>query len=598
MPATSLASADRRRAAEEMAPPGPRLAPGRASSRRALWRQAARVAVARALQPAILWFRQSWLYRQSFRGPVPGRILFHPSDPRVRRLDDADAFMRGRFRFGGEKVEIREGSIFDRPMPSERFAAALHGFDWLRHLELAGGDLARMFTLKLTQQWLKRHARFTPFAWRPEIMAERFLNLFAHGRFFLTNSDLVWRSRLFVSLRNQAQMLARTIDEAPDGLARLKAAAALALAGLCLGDARHTAAGLKRLAVEIERQILPDGGHVSRSPAQLLEAFRVLAMVQQALDHANREVQPALRGALDRMAPMLRFFRMGDGAFAVFHGSGEEDSRAVDAALENDDAGGRPLGHAPHSGFQRLAAGRTLVHFDTGAPPPPSFSIAAHAGCLAFEMSAGAQRIVVNCGTAPGGTDEWANALRSTAAHSTCTLDDTPSALVLSDGTLARLLGPLLVDGPSAVETRRSESPQGLTVDANHDGYFARFGVIHRRRMTLSPRGLTLTGADRLIPGDSSRAARSSRKRGIPFAIRFHVHPDVRLSLAQGGSSVILKLPNGEGWRFRCGDTLSVEESIYFGGGSARRAEQLVISGKLRDEAVECAWLFEQVGSA
>jgi uncharacterized heparinase superfamily protein len=107
-----------------------------------------------------------------------------------------------------------------------------------------------------------------------------------------------------------------------------------------------------------------------------------------------------------------------------------------------------------------------------------------------------------------------------------------------------------------------------------------------------------LTGIDRVIPLGTEAGRQRGRVRPLPFAIRFHVHPDVRLSLAQGGISVILKLPNGEGWRFRCGAVLAIEESIYLGSGSARRAEQLVVSGELRDEAVECAWLFEQVGSA
>ena len=596
MPAISLASADRRRNAEETPPPGSQRMPERAPPRWALWPEAGRAALKRAYAPMILWFRSGWLYRQTFRGSVPDRILFHPIDSRTRRLDDADAFMRGRFRLAGQKFEIAEGSIFDRPLPGPSFSAALHGFEWLRHLEAAGGDLSRQFALKLTMQWVKRYARFTPIVWQPEIIADRLLNLFAHGRFFLSNTDLVWRSRLFVSLRNQAQMLSRTLDEAPDGLARLKSAAALALAGLCLGDERHVTAGLKRLAVETERQILPDGGHVSRSPEALLEAFRVLSMVQQALDGANREAQPELRGALDRMAPMLRFFRMGDGALAVFHGGSEADARTVEAALDSDEALGRPLSHAPYAGYQRMTAGRTLVLVDSGPPPPGPLSTAAHAGCLAFEMSAGAHRIVVNCGMAAGDSEDWAAALRSTAAHSTMMVDDVSSAAVLESRALVRLLGPRLVDGPAAVETRRSESPQGLTVEASHDGYLERFGIIHQRRMTLSPRGLTLTGADRLVPAGTRR--NTGKARGLPFAIRFHVHPDVRLSLAQDGGSVILKLPNGEGWRFRCGGgSLAVEESIYFGGGGPRRAEQLVIRSELRDEPVECAWLFEHVAS-
>ena len=92
---------------------------------------------------------------------------------------------------------------------------------------------------------------------------------------------------------------------------------------------------------------------------------------------------------------------------------------------------------------------------------------------------------------------------------------------------------------------------------------------MHQRRMTLARGGLL---PHRRRPDDpvSSHPATATRdaRNGLPFAIRFHIHPDVRLSMVQGGSSVIIKLPNGEGWRFRCGGgDLSIEESIYFGGG-------------------------------
>jgi uncharacterized heparinase superfamily protein len=598
MRATSLASADRDSVPEEAFPPvAPRLAREFVQSPLHLWWEAASVAWGRLVLALLLWFRGGWLYRQTLRGPIPDRIQFYPDDPRMRRLEDADAFMRGRFRLASEKLDIKEGCVFDQAPPSAGFSAALHGFDWVRHLEVAGGDLSRQFALKLTQQWLKRYSRFHPLAWRPEIMAERLINLFAHGRFFIVNSDLVWRSKLFVSLRNQAQMLARTMQEAPEGLPRLKSAAAVALAGLCLGDSRNTAIGLKQLALEIAQQVLPDGGHVSRSPDTLLEVFGVLAMVQQALDHANRGVQPAVRNALDRIAPMLRFFRAGDGGLFVFHGGGESDTRTVEAALDHDEALGKPLGHAPYCGYQRLAAGRTLVLLDAGAPPSGSASTTAHAGCLAFEMASGLYRIIVNCGMAPGDNEAWTLALRSTAAHSTLMLDEVSSASVLHTPSLVRLLGFRLATAPHLVETRRSESAQGLTVDANHDGYLLRFGVIHQRRLTLSPRGMTLTGSDRLIPANANGRHVRLRAARVPYTIRFHVHPDVRLSLAQNGGSVILKLPNGEGWRFRCsGGVLAIEESIYFGGGSARRAEQLVISAEWQGEATECAWLFEQMG--
>ena len=365
--------------------------------------------------------RAGWFYRLSLTGPISNRIHFHPVDTRPHRLEEADAYFRGRFRFAGESVDVAAGSVFDVAAPSPAFAEALHGFEWLRHIEAAGGEVARKSALKLSGEWLERHARYGKPAWQPEIIGLRFINLLAHGRFFLANSDLVWRSRFYVSLRNQARVLARTVPHAPEGLPKLHAAAGLTLAGLCLMDARAASQGLAFLVEEIDKQILPDGGHVTRSPEALLDSFRVLSMVQQAIDAARREVQPHVRSALDRMAPMMRFFRMGDGGLGLFNGGGESDSRQIESLLDRDDAHGKPFAHAPHSGFQRVAAGKSLVLFDVGAPPQGAFAADAHAGCLSFEMSAGTHRLIVNCGSARHHKEPWFSAVRATAAHSTPT---------------------------------------------------------------------------------------------------------------------------------------------------------------------------------
>ena len=434
------------------------------------------------------------------------------------------------------------------------------------------------------------------------VIARRFINLAAHGRFFLTNSDLLWRSKFFVTLRNQSRVLARTLPLAPEGMPRLEAAVGLVIAGLALNDDMSVAQGLTRLDGELARQFLPDGGHVGRSPEMLARSFQLLAMLTQGLEITGHVVPDSLRGALDRMALALRFFRMGDGGLSVVNGGGESDPRLVTSLLERSDIQGPPYGHSPHSGYQRLAAGRAIVVFDVGPPPPGPFSIEAHAGCLAFEFSSGNQRVVVNCGSArpdmERATENWATALRRTAAHSTLTLADTSSAVVLPAGFLRDTLGPQLFDGPQYVETAREELAEGTLATGKQDGYLVRFGIAHERRVVLSTKGHTLTGVDCLSPLPSRRGRGRRQPPVLNFAIRFHIHPDIRLSLAQNGGSVILKLPSGEGWRFRCGGgNLAIEESIYLGSGRVRRTEQLVVTGTVRDDVVECAWVFENMAA-
>jgi uncharacterized heparinase superfamily protein len=550
----------------------------------ALWWRASR-------PPRIVW-RRSWVYRLQLKGRLPDRIVVNPNDAGPRRLDQADALLRGRFRFAGETVEATDGSIFDRTPPSVAWAEALQAFEWLAPLSAAGGEPARVLATNLVSQWIERHARYSEPAWRADILGRRLTNLFAHSRFILANSDVLWRSKLFVSLREQARMLARISKEAPEGLPRLEAVAAHALSGICLNDnPRRLAGGLERLEAEIASQVFPDGGHASRSPEALLSTYRHLAMMADAIEAAGSSMPPVLHSARDRMAPMLRFFRLGDGALALFNGGGEGDAKVIGALLARDEVRGQPFAFAPHSGYQRLAAGRSLLVLDCGYVPEGGFAKAAHAGCLSFEFSTGNQRVVVNCGAGPVDTN-WGGALRATAAHSTVTLADRSMAAVLN-GTLAKLLGPRLTGGPASIETNRHETASGWTVDASHDGYLPLFGIVHQRRLTLSPTGTMLSGIDRL-----TRTALRRGRENTPFAARFHIHPDIRVSPSQGGGA-ILKLASGEGWRFQAaGGALSIEESIYVGNGSPRRAEQLVVSGAVRNEPVELGWVFERVGAA
>ena len=550
-----------------------------------------RAGIRRGLTPFNVWWRRGWIYRRFLKGPLADHIVFHPWDALPRRLEEADSLLRGRFRFHGQTVEVSDGvSVFDLTPPNIAWQEALHGFSWLPALSTAGGDAARRLATNLIGQWVKRHGKYSQIAWAPHVMARRLAHIFSHGRLVILNSEMMWRSRLFVSLREQCRMLERISMEAPDGLPRLETAAVLALSGLCLDDSpKRLEIGLARLQNEIERQILPDGGHVSRSPEALLSAYRHVIMVMEALSAVGAEAPHALRNAHDRMAPMLRFFRHADGALALFNGGAEGDPRMIAGLLARDDIRGQPFHHARHSAYQRQAAGRTLCLLDCGKTPPGAFALGAHAGAGAFELSSGNDRIVVNCGSGGLTHQAWNAALRATVAHSTLTLSDTSSAQILPAGLARDLLGPRLMGGPKEPVARRVETAQGWTAEAMHDAYVELFGVRHERQITLSPQGLMVTGRDRLVPvGDRATA-------GLGFAVRFHIHPDVRVSPLEGGG-ILLKLPGGEGWRFRAGGgSLDVEESVYLGGPTVRRAEQLVVTGTMKEAPAEIAWVFEQI---
>src|SRR5262249_53195747 len=230
------------------------------------------------------------------------------------------------------------------------------------------------------------------------------------------------------SLTRQVRHLRYTVAEARDGVPRLQAAIALTFGALCMaGQQGYIRAATKRLSDELTRQILPDGGHISRNPGALIELLGDLLPLRTAFTARNIAPPPALLNAIDRMMPMLRFFRHGDGNFALFNGMGPTQTDLLTTILAYDDARGAPLANAPHSGYQRLESGGSLIVMDTGRAPPIAVSQEAHAGCLSFELSAKQNRIVVNCGLPVASRDNWRQVARTTAAHSTVTFNDTSS---------------------------------------------------------------------------------------------------------------------------------------------------------------------------
>ena len=114
--------------------------PQRSKAPLALLPEAAGVLLWKSFGGLRRWYRGTWLYRRFLSGPLSDRIAFHPYDALPRRLEDADALLRGRFRFFGETVEVKDRSIFDQSPPSREWAEALHSFAWLPPLSAAGGE--------------------------------------------------------------------------------------------------------------------------------------------------------------------------------------------------------------------------------------------------------------------------------------------------------------------------------------------------------------------------------------------------------------------------------------------------------------------------
>jgi uncharacterized heparinase superfamily protein len=524
------------------------------------------------------------------------RLLIAPQDLRTADPTRASELYAGRFAFAGKIVICDGRSPFQMEPPSLEWADILLGFGWLRHLRAAENNLARANARALVADWMARQGAWNGLGWRPEIVARRIISWLCQAPLVLQETDVTFYRRFLRNLTRQVRYLRRTVSSTRDGLPRLQAIIALTYASLCMeGQARWLKPLSKRLVDELERQVLPDGGHISRNPGALIELLLDLLPLKQAFAHRNVAPPSALLNAIDRMMPMLRFFRHGDGNFALFNGMGPTAPELLATVLAYDDARGAPLANAPHSGYQRLQANGLLVIIDTGRPPPLTVSQQAHAGCLAFEVSSKQNRIVVNCGLPAISRDSWRPVARATPAHSTVSFNGESSAQFAVSSAFRRLFGAPLYSGPTEVPVNRQDRDHALVVRASHDGYAGRFGVLHQRSLRLAADGNRFDGEDVFAPaaGDAIPSHRRDE-----FAVRFHLHPSVRVNRLADGHGVMLLLPNQELWTFSAyEDQAELEESVYLAGPEGpRRAVQIVIYGRARAVS-RVRWTFAQADS-
>jgi uncharacterized heparinase superfamily protein len=80
-------------------------------------------------------------------------------------------------------------------------------------------------------------------------------------------------------------------------------------------------------------------------------------------------------------------------------------------------------------------------------------------------------------------------------------------------------------------------------------------------------------------------------------AIRFHLHPDMQVSLIQSGGAALLRARSGAAWRLRAaGASIELAESIYLGRrGEARRSEQVVLTAALAGDTTSVKWALRRV---
>jgi uncharacterized heparinase superfamily protein len=532
--------------------------------------------------------RGSLWSRLTGSGRKPLRLTAVPRDHVLGDRARGDALLAGRFTVGTETIALADLDFAELGAGGP-LASSFQGFSWLRDLAAAAGrDRGAKVAEAMAGRWLVAHGTRVDEAWAPALWGERILFWTAYAPYVLSSRDPGYRSALLNTLARGARYLDAQADRAPAGLDRITAwCGALAAALLIQGGAPRVAraeAGLMRALAAAQFE---DGGLMSRSPQEQILLVDRLGLLRAAYFAAKQMLPDGLESAAAAALAALHGVTMGDGALSSWQGGNAGDPARIAALVEGCGLRARPLRAARGWGYHRLSALGTIVVIDAGPPAPARMTPLGTASTLAFEMSDGAQRLVVNCG-GPGPVPsefplELVVALRTTGAHSTLILNDANSTAILDDGTLGKGVGDVVID--------RAEDNDSSRIDASHEGYVRGFGLAHERSMILGNDGKEVRGQDKLTP-----RGRKKIKADVPYAIRFHLAPGVEATQTADGMGAILRSGSAPPWNFRCrGAMLGIEESLYVDHrGTAVPTQQMVVVGEVSALGGTIAWQFRR----
>ncbi|MEC8116469.1 MAG: heparinase II/III family protein [Pseudomonadota bacterium] len=530
--------------------------------------------------PALLRGVFAWAFAR--RLPVPGAPALVIDDSWHGAAAHGRLLIEGRLATPHGEVDLI--ATWRHPATAAKVAAGTPAaFGWLRDLRELGGEAARLKARELVQAWFD--------GGRPgggaaaDITARRVVHWIGHFSFFCASADDDFRRAFMAQIAADAANLRRTLSLGQTGSSPLVVFKGVLWATLFLTGGLDGRRHFERwLGDALAASFDANGGPIDRAPDSAARALADLIDIRQAYRAAGHEEPEPVASAIEAATSWVRMMRHGDGGLACFNGAAAMSGPDLDHLLTVADSKARALREAPDSGYMRLVGGRTVVVIDGGVGAVGAAR--SHAAPLAFEMSVGRQRLVVNCGAADY-DDRWSTPLRATAAHSTLIVDDCNAVAIAADGRIARR--------PDLARVRRDVAERNQWFEGEHDGYAARYGVVHRRRLFLAAAGGDLRGEDMLVYGGGPS------QRGKRAVVRFHLHPRVSASLVQNGTEVLLRLPSGTGWRFRvAGGAVALHDSVYFGDGGLARCQQIVVDADL-DTALDqgtcqIRWAFRREG--
>jgi len=526
------------------------------------------------------YYFRSKFYNNKLVTYIPNRFSYYPSSYLAASLTSS----------GSDFYKIKKSSpellwkINEKDLQNFN---NLHSFFWLTKLDRKND---KKNVQSIIKSWINNFFNYDANTWQIEITSKRIISWASNFDITLEDSDKTYREKFFISIIKQSNFLLKNLNTLPYDSTKIICCSAIILSGIIFKENNlNFKFGLKELEKILKVYLDDNGFPKSRNPEELFISFKYLVLIREWFKEAHINIPNFLNDIIRKSGNSYSILNSSNKQIPLFNGATEANQKDYDTFLKTLKY---KFNNKEHETGNIIKIKNKKIEFfmDCGNPPPENFVKNYQAGCLSFELISNKQKIICNSGYGKYFSSKLSSLSRSTAAHSTLHLNNTSSCIFQKNEIINKIFGNSLLEKHKIMEKNYTESKDFYSISASHNGYEKKFGYIHKRSVKIFKNEDKILGIDEL---------KKTKKNfnSVMYSIRFHIYPNIKAVKTKGGNSVLISLPNGEGWLLRSYESVfNIEKNIFFGNKKKiLNNESVSISGNTSETNMSINWSIERV---
>ena len=472
-------------------------------------------------------------------------------------------------------------SIWENQNLSEKDLKKLHSFFWLFTIDLKS---SKKITRSVITNWTNLNQNYSFKNWELDTLSKRVISWIANSNYFYHEGNENFKINFTKIIKKQLNHLINEIENTEIVNDKMIGCSAIIMGGLCFKhQMQYLNIGFQLLKKIINTIFDNDGFPKSRNPRQIIFYLKYFVFIRELLKDSSTDIPEFLNEIIFYLGQSFNFyFEENDGTF-LFNGNHNLDTTEFKKYIKEH---GYKFKNKFNSvgGYSIIKNKKDKIIVDFGPTPDKKYSADYQSGALSFEIFHDKEKVITNCGYFQNYNHKLNILSKSTAAHSTLSIDDRSSCKFKKDK-----LGYFSLENNVKVTNKKIYHDDEIwEMQGMHDGYFKEYGILHQRSIKFFPKEFKYIGEDIII------SKKNFQKVG--FDIRFHLLPSTNAIKTQDKQSILLQLKKS-GWRFSCNHSnFGIETGLYFGKkNSYTENKNIYVHGEITGEEKKIKWEIRKI---